>query len=221
MESQDYCKRTGSRQTETSVPGDTPRMKTVRFSNVVEASGNPETLLLFTDPAKDRKLQAAIKAERVMTVLQATVGTASDRGEIGFKLGNSRQFLVFPKSLRRFKGRSVVGIKYDLLRSPEVPKSERAVPASAPKKKKNPAKRPKPHAPAKEKPPKLAKGHPHVHSSRIAANVVPFSSPRGEPVKHEADEITALKNQVRRAMKSLEAGKQVAAFNLLKRAVED
>jgi hypothetical protein len=40
-------------------------------------------------------------------------------------------------------------------------------------------------------------------------------------VKHEADEITALKNQIRRAMKSLEAGKQVAAFKLLKRAVED
>ena len=71
------------------------------------------------DPAKDRTFQAAVKAERVMTVFQETVGTKADRGEIGFQPGPRRQFLLFPKSLKPFAGFSVVGIKYDLIKAPE------------------------------------------------------------------------------------------------------
>ena len=61
-----------------------------------------------------------------MTVLQETVGTKSDRGRIGFEPGPSRQFLIFPKSLRSFAGKTVIGIKYDLLKVEKVSKKDRA-----------------------------------------------------------------------------------------------
>ena len=67
-------------------------------------------------------------------VAQEAVGTKRDRSEVGFQSGPGVQFLVFPKSLTPFAGRTVVGIKYDLISSPEVPKSERAKPPRPPKK---------------------------------------------------------------------------------------
>ena len=109
-------------------------MKTARFSKVVEKCGKPETYLLLMDPAKDRTFQAGVKAQRVMTVFQEAVGTKTDRGEVGFQPGRGRQFLVFPKSLTPFADRMIIGIKYDLISSPEVPKSERAKPPRPPKK---------------------------------------------------------------------------------------
>ena len=89
-------------------------MKTVRFSKVFEHSGAPETHLVLIDPAKDRALKSAVKANRVMTLFQESAGTKADHGEIGFLPGPGRQFLVFPKSLKPFIGRAVVGIKYEL-----------------------------------------------------------------------------------------------------------
>ena len=44
-------------------------MATVRFAKVVAKCGEPEAHLILIDPAKDRALQAAIKADRVMTVV--------------------------------------------------------------------------------------------------------------------------------------------------------
>ena len=101
-------------------------VKTVRFTQVVDRCGAPEAHLVLMDPTKDRALQSAVKAHRVMTVFQESVGTKADRGEIGFHPGPGRQFFVFLKSLKSFEGRSVVGIKYDLISSPELPKRERA-----------------------------------------------------------------------------------------------
>jgi len=181
-------------------------VKTVRFSKVVEKAGAPETYLVLMDPAKDRTLQAAVKAQRVMTVDQKAVGNKTDRGEIGFHPGPSRQFLVFPKSLRAFADRDVVGIKYELLSSPDVPKSKRAA-ASRPRKKAKPT--PKP--PAKVRP---AKTDPSA-----SAKVVAFK-PQAEDDEEDED-ISELKKQVRHAMAVLEEGKAVAAFNLLKRIVGD
>ena len=48
-------------------------MKTVRFSKVFEHSGAPETHLVLIDPAKDRALQSAVKANRVMTLFQESM----------------------------------------------------------------------------------------------------------------------------------------------------
>jgi hypothetical protein len=96
-------------------------VKTVRFSEVVKRGGEPEPYLVLMKPAQDKALQAAIKKHQVMTVFQQTVGTKTDYGEVGFEEGSSRQYLVFPKSIRAFEGRKVVGIKYELLSSAEVP----------------------------------------------------------------------------------------------------
>jgi hypothetical protein len=185
---------------------DDPRVKIARFSKVVEKAGEPEAYLLLMDPAKDRTFQAAVKAQRVMTVFQEAVGTKTDRGEVGFQPGRSRQYLVFPKSLKAFAGRSVVGIKYNLIGSPEVPKNERAKAPRPPKKTKaKPA--PKARKEKAEPPPKH--------------KVVAFRPPPNRADEDEEDEeIAELKKQVRRAMAALEEGKAVAAFNLLKRILE-
>jgi hypothetical protein len=180
-------------------------VKTVRFANVVERSGAPETYLVLLDPAKDRALQSAVKAQRVMTVFQESVGTRADYGEVGFNPGPGRQFLVFPKSLKPFVGREVIGIKYDLISSPEVPKSERA---RAPR----PPKKPKPKSA-----PKYRQENPKPEPRH---NVVAFKQPSETDEEGEDEEIADLKKQMRRAMTLLEDGKAVAAFNLLKRTVD-
>jgi hypothetical protein len=59
-------------------------VKTVRFTQVVERCGAPEAHLVLTDPTKDRALQSAMKAQRMMTVFQESVGTKADRDEMGF-----------------------------------------------------------------------------------------------------------------------------------------
>lgn len=163
----------------------------------------PENYLVLMEPTKDRTLQKAMKANRVMTVRQEVAGSKADRGEIGFEPGPGRQFLVFPKTLRAFAGRVVVGIKYDLLNSPEVPKSERASPARTPK-----APKVKPAAAMRRKPPR---------APDVSHNVVAFKPDEEE----ENEEVADLKKRVRHAMAVLEDGKPVAAFNLLKAIVGD
>jgi len=135
-------------------------MATVRFAKVVAKCGEPEAHLILMDPAKDRALQAAIKAERVLTVFQDSVGNRADHGTVGFHPGKERQYLIFPKPLRAFAGMDVIGIKYDLLATTEeAPKTEQAPAhrvAKAPPKQITPS-RPqhpaKPKAPPKAQPP--------------------------------------------------------------------
>jgi hypothetical protein len=154
-------------------------VKTVRFAKVVERSGAPETRLVLIDPAEDRALQSAVKAERVMTLFQESVGTKTDRGEIGFEPGPGRQFLVFPKSLKPFAGRPVVGIKY-ILSSPEVAKSQWAEAPRTPKKPKL-----KPAAKTREE-----KTEPPKH------NVLAFKRPsEAESEEEDNEEVADLKNR--------------------------
>src|SRR5688572_17278959 len=100
-------------------------MKTVRFSLVVKKSGQPEPHTLWTKPESDRELQQALKSNRVMTVHQSSVGTRKDYGTVGFaKSSGGGEILIFPKSLKTFEGKRVVGVKYDLLQEPpEIPAS--------------------------------------------------------------------------------------------------
>ncbi len=185
-------------------------MKTARFTNVVNTCGEPKTHLLLTDPDSDKTFQAALKANRVMTVFQTAHGNKADHGEIGYQPGQGRQFLIFPKSLRAFADRTVVGIRYDLLESDEV---EAEPPAT--KKEKAAGLKPKAKPKVKTKPKVRAKPKPKPpDKTKHAAKIIPFESP---PAEDDADpQVTKLKQQVRRAMKLLEDGKQVAAFNLLK-----
>jgi hypothetical protein len=257
-------------------------MKTVRFSEVVNLSGKPDTHLLLIAPAKDKTLQAAIKSNRVMTLYQGSGSTKSDYGTIGFVEGSSRQFLVFPQTLKSFADKRVIGIKYDLLESMPVSRGE----ATAKPKSGNASKptrdqtatevdrrpvspkgnlsddvsdkassddrtaanrgrsRNKAGKPADEQPkPKsladvLAKSAGMTTSKKKPSarvqpqdkksvedspeKVVEFPKPESNEQRSDrSDEVEELKRRVRAAIDVLEQGKQVAAYNLLKRIVED
>lgn len=108
-------------------------LKTVRFSELVEKGGRPEVHLSWTAPARDSALQSAVKQNRVVTLHQQFRGTQKDFGVVGLELGKDVQFLIFPKSLKSFAGRRVVGIKYELFQNTEPaasagkkPKTQRA-----------------------------------------------------------------------------------------------
>ena len=98
-----------------------------------------------------------------MTVIQETVGSHKDFGVVGFQPVEHASYWVSPKSLGKFGGKRVIGIKYELLR---VPKPEHPVkPATEPAKKtptkdvekpiKEAAKKPPPGPPPKKTKPKL------------------------------------------------------------------
>ena len=211
-------------------------MSSVRFTEVVKQCGRPESYIILTDPAKDKELQAALKAQKVMTVFQASPGGKADHGEVGLEAGPGRQFLVFPKSLSAYAGRPVIGIKYDLLESAETTEKEPPPKPPKPPKAPKPAKksrvaepRPKPEKPKPSPPvilqraepvaPEPAKASKKKREADAAASskkVIDF-----EPAeKEENEEVARLKKQVRRAMAALEEGKEVAAFNLLKQIVD-
>lgn len=168
-------------------------VKTVRFAQVVEQCGQPEIHLLLVDPKRDAKFQKAIRAQRVMTVHQSTHGQQADHAEVAFEAGAKRQFLIFPRSLSRFAGARVVGIKYDLMESGET-------------RRKRPAPKPRSTKPKKEPPPDKVVVFPR------------HPDPTDEDEESEA--ISEIKAHVRHAMEYLERGRSVAAFNLLKRIVD-
>jgi len=89
------------------------QVKTVRFAEVVEKTGRPETYTLWQKPAADRHLQSQIKNNRVMTIQRSESGT--EFGMVGFKQAKGPSYLVFPKSLKRFENRRIVGINWDLV----------------------------------------------------------------------------------------------------------
>jgi hypothetical protein len=90
------------------------KTKTVRFSLVVEKCGNPNSYTLWQRPSADRHLQAQVKNNRIMTILKTESGT--DFGIASFKEKKGASYLVFPKSLKRFADRRVVGIDWALIR---------------------------------------------------------------------------------------------------------
>ncbi|PYK76125.1 MAG: hypothetical protein DME39_02265 [Verrucomicrobia bacterium] len=90
------------------------KVKTARFSEVVEKCGRPHVYTLWQKPSADRRLQAQIKNNRVMTIQKSESGT--DFGIAGFKEEKGASYLVFPKSLRRFTDKRIVGIDWALVR---------------------------------------------------------------------------------------------------------
>ena len=193
---------------------DTPRrdykmMGTVRFSKVVEAAGKPFVHVLWIDPAKDATLRNAIKTCRVMTVHQQPSTSNADYGAVGFEKNVPGQILIFPKTLKQFCDQRVIGVKYDLIEWPAVPKSQRA------------PKTPPPRRLAKGKLQdsqiSAPTGKPPATEKNASARVVKFPTPESEDGDALNDDLEELKNQVHQAMRLLEDGKQVAAFNLLKR----
>ena len=90
------------------------KVKTARFSQVVEKSGKPQVYTLWQKPSTDRHLQSQIKNGRVMTIQKSESGT--DFGIVGFKERKGATYLVFPKSLKRFADRRIIGIDWGLVR---------------------------------------------------------------------------------------------------------
>ena len=90
------------------------KIKTARFSQVIENCGKPQVYTLWQKPSADRHLQSQIKNNRVMTILKSESGT--DFGMVGFKESKEARYLVFSKSLQRFAENRIVGIDWALVR---------------------------------------------------------------------------------------------------------
>ncbi|WP_395747414.1 hypothetical protein [Prosthecobacter sp.] len=218
-------------------------MKTVRFSQLVAKCGRPETHLILTDPKKDGELQAAVKEQRVLTLMEATVGTKSDWGETGFHPGIHRQYLLFPKSLKAYSGRAVVGIKYEMLGDEEGAPRKRAHthkpvaarkttahakpqrghkrPAAAEKQAIalfEPAEEEEVTEPKEEEPKKV---EPKKEKPRKEKPKKEKVKEEEKPKERDTAEVAGLKRQVKRAMQDLEKGRQVAAFNILRKILEE
>ncbi|PYK90814.1 MAG: hypothetical protein DME35_04630 [Verrucomicrobia bacterium] len=91
------------------------KVKTARFAQVVEKTGKPEVYTLWQKPAQDRHLQSEIKNNRVMTIQKSEAG--SEFGIVGFKEKKGASYLIFPKSLKRFENKRIVGINWDLIKT--------------------------------------------------------------------------------------------------------
>ena len=90
------------------------KTKTARFSQIIDSCGNPRVYTLWQKPSADRHLQSQINNNRVMTILKSQRGT--DLGLVGFKETNDARYLIFPKSLKRFAEKRIVGIDWALVR---------------------------------------------------------------------------------------------------------
>ena len=90
------------------------KIKTARFSQIIEKCGKPQVYTLWQKPSTDRHLQAQIKKSRVMTILKSDSGT--DFGIVGFKESKEARYLIFPKSLKRFAEKRIIGIDWALVR---------------------------------------------------------------------------------------------------------
>jgi hypothetical protein len=86
------------------------KVKNARFAQVVEKAGKPGVYTLWQKPAQDRHLQSEIKNNRVMTIQKSDTG--SEFGIVGFKEHKGASYLIFPKSLKRFENKRIVGINW-------------------------------------------------------------------------------------------------------------
>jgi len=89
------------------------KTKTARFSQLIENCGKPQVYTLWQKPSGDRHLQAQIKNNRLMTILKSESGT--DFGIAGFKENREARYLIFPRSLKRFADKRIIGIDWALV----------------------------------------------------------------------------------------------------------
>jgi hypothetical protein len=93
---------------------------TVRFSAVVQASGQPEVYLPLADPKHDRNFMRAVREQRVLSLKQEPTGTKKDFGTVGFLAEKYVSYLIFPKPLTAFADKRIVGIKYDTVQDADI-----------------------------------------------------------------------------------------------------
>lgn len=202
-----------------------PGGKTARFADVVATGGAPEPHVLWGPAAQDAEFQRALKAHRVMTVHQNNVGAKKDYGFVGYHEEPHAEYLVFPRSVRTFEGRRIVGINYDLL-APEA-RPAKGRPRAAEPKEERPR---RPHEPREEN---------AAAVWRAATEVRPEPVPISEPPSVAAPQVSERKRsegkapsgraapgarwvrEVEKAMKELKAGKTVAAYERLQALVAE
>ena len=90
------------------------KVKTARFTQVVEACGKPQVYTLWQKPSADRHFQSQLKNNRVVTILKSPSGT--DFGIVGLKESREARYLIFSRSLKPFVGKRIVGIDWSLVR---------------------------------------------------------------------------------------------------------
>lgn len=223
-------------------------MSTVRFSQLVEEAGRPAVHALWTAPEQDRAFQAAVRSCRVVTV---TPGKGkADAAEVGFiPGGGGRQYLVFPRSVKHFEGRRVVGVKFDLVEQPTaiaaraqdiwegVGRKRRAAAKPPPATRRQPAPRENPSKQEAEPAPRPAPqegpaARPAV--ALVSGRLGPGRrrqppQPRGQLPRRPAARsasmpagrkgLDALRGEVVAALQELRDGKTVAAFQRLEQAL--
>ena len=86
------------------------KVKTARFTQVIERCGKPQVYTLWQKPSIDRHLQSQLKNNRVMTILKSQNGT--DFGIVGLNENKDARYLIFPKSLKRFAEKRIIGIDW-------------------------------------------------------------------------------------------------------------
>ena len=89
-------------------------VKSVRFAAVIETAGTPEVYTLWQKPAADRRFQSLLKNHRIMTIQPSEAGT--DFGVVEFCQRKGATYLAFPKSLKRFAEKRIVGINWELVK---------------------------------------------------------------------------------------------------------
>jgi hypothetical protein len=89
------------------------KVKSARFAEVVEKCGEPQTYTVWQKSPNDSQLKKLLAQNRIMTVRR---GAGADFGEVGFHEAKSTIYLHFPKSLKRYTGQRIVGIKWDLVK---------------------------------------------------------------------------------------------------------
>jgi hypothetical protein len=90
------------------------KVKTVRFAEVVEKCGEPETYTMWRNSTDDPQLKKLLAQNRIMTIRR---GAGADFGEVGFHEAKSTIYLQFRKSLKTFAGQRIIGIKWELVKS--------------------------------------------------------------------------------------------------------
>ena len=91
------------------------KIENARFAIVVEQCGQPGVYTLWQKPKSDRHFQSLLKNNRIMTIQRTESG--AEFGTVGFCERKGAIYLAFPKSLKRFAEKRIVGIKWELVKS--------------------------------------------------------------------------------------------------------
>jgi hypothetical protein len=164
----------------------------------------------------DPDFHKALEAGKIMSLSGESHRSGPEYGTVGYDKKRYGQLLLFPKSLKAFAHVKIIGIKYDLFAQDSgIEEKGTFAPRSKGEKrvKKKRAKSPMPKKSGRKTPAKEKKAEPKP----AAKKVIPFP---GKEQKHdEEDEDGGVVTFVHQAMRALEKGNSVAAYNILKQII--